>query len=245
MAAFGKWLGAGLGFALAGPLGALLGLFIGSVLDTKTVNPNQNRRENPINRSGGRGDFMFSLIVLATSIMKADGHIMRSELDYVKEFLKQNFGLEATHEAMGMIKELSNREIPLNEVCSQIRYNMDIPSKTQLLYFLFGVAKADNNVCEKEIEALENISNMLGIGSSTFNSIKSMHYKDTESAYQILEISSTATNEEIKKAYRKMAMVNHPDKVSHLGEDVRQSAEEKFTKINAAYEQIKKQRNIN
>ena len=86
---------------------------------------------------------------------------------------------------------------------------------------------------------------MLGIGYSTFNSIKSMHYNDVQSAYQILEISSTATNEEIKKAYRKLAMANHPDKVSHLGEDVRQSAEEKFTKINAAYEEIKKQRSIN
>ena len=178
-------------------------------------------------------------------IQKADGRIMRSELDYVKEFLKRNFGLEATQEAMGMIKKLSEQHIPLQEVCMQIRYNMAPASRTQLLYFLVGIAKADGNVCSHEIELLEQISDMLGIDKTTFNSIKSMHYDDLESAYRILGVSSSATDEEVKKAYRKMALENHPDKVSHLGEDIRKAAEEKFTQINVAYEKIKKQRNMN
>jgi len=247
MAKYGKWIGAGLGFALGGPLGALFGLFLGSAVDNiQTLNTNMNNPYPPGRAPGygGRGDFMFSLTVLATAVMKADGRIMRSELNFVKEFLKQNFGVEATREAMSMIKELCNRDIPLTEVCQQIRSNMDSPSLTQLLYFLFGIAKADGTVSALEINTLENISDLLGIHRTTFTSIKSMYYDDLESAYQVLGITSNATDEEIKKAYRKMAVENHPDKVGHLGEDIRKAAEEKFSQINVAYEKIKKQRGI-
>lgn len=96
MIKFGKWIGAGLGLALGGPLGGLLGLLIGNAIDniqTEPLNSNGTPGTPPVS---GRGDFLFSLTVLATAIMKADGRIMRSELDYVKEFLKHNFGLEAT-----------------------------------------------------------------------------------------------------------------------------------------------------
>ncbi len=242
MAKFGKWIGAGIGFVAGGPLGALLGLFIGSMFDNIQVIP-VNQASGGIHQTG-RGDFMFSLTVLATAIMKADGKITRIELNFVKAFLRRNFGDEATKEALQMIKELSTKEIPLAEVCQQIRFNMDTPSRTQLLYFLFGIAKADGSVCEQEIRLLTNIAMMMGIDTVTFNSIKSMYYDDLDSAYQTLGVGSDVSDEELKKAYRKIAMENHPDKVGHLGEDVRKAAEEKFTSINLAYDKIKKQRGI-
>ena len=208
MAKYGKWIGAGLGLALGGPLGALFGLFIGSMFDNiQTIAIPSDGGPIPPGQTG-RGDFTFSLTVLATAVMKADGRIMRSELDYVKTFLIRN-------------------------------------SKVQLLYFLFGIAKADGTVSTAEIGLLENISNRLGIDHVTFMSVKSMYYDDIESAYQVLGIDSSASNEEIKKAYRKIAMENHPDKVGHLGEDIRKAAEEKFSRINVAYEKIKKQRGMN
>ena len=173
MAKYGKWIGAGLGLALGGPLGALFGLFIGSMFDNiQTIAIPSDGGPIPPGQTG-RGDFTFSLTVLATAVMKADGRIMRSELDYVKTFLMQ------------MIKELSTRDIPVDDVCQQIRFQMPEASKVQLLYFLFGIAKADGTVSTAEIGLLENISNRLGIDHVTFMSVKSMYYDDIESAYSL------------------------------------------------------------
>lgn len=244
MAKYGKWIGAGLGFVMGGPLGALLGLFMGSVIDNVDVKVTSAPGSGSY-RAAGRGDFLFSLTVLLTAIMKADGKMTRSELDYVKKFLYTNFGEEAAKEALLMIRELHTKEIPLTEVCQQIRFNMDLSSRIQLLYYLFGVAQSDGCICQEEIRLIENIASQLGIDNTNFNSVKAMFYDDLDSAYQTLGITSSATDDEVKKAYRKMAMENHPDKVGHLGEDIRKAAEEKFTHINTAYEKIKKQRGIN
>ena len=245
MAKFGKWIGAGLGFAMGGPIGALLGLFIGSAFDASSSAPAGTPGNAPGNPRTGRGDFLCSLVVLATALMKADERVMRSELNYVKDFFRRNFGPEGEREALAMIKELLSKTIAVDEVCTQIRFNMTHDARVQLLYFLFGIAKADGNICENEIRLLDNIANLLGINEASYRSVKAMFYDDLNSAYSILGVSKDATNEEIKKAYRKMAIENHPDKVGYMGEDIRKAAEEKFSKINQAYEQIKKQRGMN
>jgi DnaJ like chaperone protein len=104
---------------------------------------------------------------------------------------------------------------------------------------------ADGAGHQKEIDAIEVAAQYLGVSSAEFRSVKAMFVKDTNSAYQILEVEPSASDDEIKKAYRKMAVKYHPDKVSHLGEDVQKAAKEKFQKLTEAYDQIKKQRGIN
>jgi DnaJ like chaperone protein len=69
-----------------------------------------------------------------------------------------------------------------------------------------------------------------------------MFVRETGGDYKILEVTPDASDSEVKKAYRKMAMKYHPDKVSHLGQDVKKQAEEKFRKVQEAYENIKKAR---
>ncbi|MDE5639935.1 MAG: TerB family tellurite resistance protein, partial [Odoribacter sp.] len=145
MAKFGKWIGAGIGFVMGGPLGALFGLFLGSAFDSATIVSDTSAPSQ-----SGRGDFMFSLTVLATAIMKADGCMTRSELTYVKNFLLQNFGEEATREGLSMINKLRSQDIPVMQVCTQIRYNMNPTLRTHLLYFLFGIAQADVNISTQE-----------------------------------------------------------------------------------------------
>jgi DnaJ like chaperone protein len=85
---------------------------------------------------------------------------------------------------------------------------------------------------------------MLGITATDYESIRNMFIPATDAAYRILEVDRSVSDEELKKAYRKMALKYHPDKVSHLGEDFRKTAEEKFKSVNEAWEKIKKERNL-
>lgn len=237
---FGKWLGGGLGWVVGGPIGGLIGFLVGSMIDSSAgsiPSLEADTRTTP-------GAFGISLLVLVAAVMKADGKVVKSELDYVKQFFVRQFGKDSAREALIMLKDLLKKEIPLNDVCSQISRNMDYSSRLQLLHLLFNISAADERFDANEVEVITKISDLLGIASGDFLSIKNMFIPDTDSAYKILEISPSATNDEIKKAYRQMAIKYHPDKVSHLGEEFRKTADEKFKKVNEAYARIKKERNI-
>jgi DnaJ like chaperone protein len=240
MGVFGKWLGGGLGFVMGGPIGGLLGFLVGSMIDGTTVHTSTYTSQRT-----SQGDFGMSLLVLVAAVMKADGKVVRSELDYAKQFFVRQFGRESAKEALLMLKDILKQEIPVRDVCQQIKGNMDYSSRLQLLHLLFNISLADSVIHPSEIEIIEKISAYLGVATSDFLSIKNMFIPETDSSYKILEIEPSSTNEEVKKAYRKMAMKYHPDKVSHLGEDFRKSADEKFAMVNQAYERIKKERNMN
>jgi DnaJ like chaperone protein len=241
MAKFGKWLVGGLGWAVGGPIGAIIGFALGSVFDdTKVL-----MQGGSYGKTTQIGDFSASLLVLAAAVMKADGSVLKSELEYVKKFFVKNFGAAHTQEQMLVFRELLKKEIPVREVCMQIRQNMEHAARLQLIHFLFGVSSADGAVHLREVEVIAEIAGYLGVNDADFNSLKAMFFKDSESDFKILEIPKSASDDEVKKAYRKMAVKFHPDKVSHLGEDIQIDAKEKFQKVQAAYENIKKQRGFN
>ncbi|MDR1415705.1 MAG: TerB family tellurite resistance protein [Odoribacteraceae bacterium] len=236
----GRWIGAGLGFALGGPIGALLGFVIGTALDTSASSP----AAAPSSRPTGRADFLYSLVILATAIMKADGKITRDELNHAKQFFRENFGQDGEREALAIIRQIMDKEIRVDQICLQIRQNMPPKARVQLLYFLFGLAKADGRVCDREMAILDRIADLLGLDATTYRSIRSMFREETDSAYAILGIPATATDEEVKKAYRRAALAHHPDKVGYMGDDIRLAAEKKFTTINNAYDKIKRERGL-
>jgi len=241
MGIFGKWLGGGLGWVVGGPIGGLLGFMLGSMLDGATgKSPTYTTRSVRTTQ----GDFGMSLLVLVAAVMKADGKVVKSELDYVKQFFVQQFGKESAKQALLMLKDILKQEIPVLDVCLQIKGNMDYSSRLQLLHLLFNISLADSKILPSEVEIIKRISGYLGVNSTDFLSIKNMFIPETDSSYKILEIDPSSSNDEIKKAYRRMAMKYHPDKVTHLGEDFRKTADEKFRKVNEAYERIKKERNL-
>jgi DnaJ like chaperone protein len=241
MGMFGKWLGGGLGFVMGGPIGGLMGFLVGSMIDSTTDHSDSTSSRHV---RTAQGDFSMSLLVLVAAVMKADGKVVKSELDYVKQFFIQQFGKDSAKEALLMLKDILKQDIPVRDICIQIGRNMDYSSRLQLLHLLFNISIADTTIHPLELELIGKISGAMGVASSDFLSIKNMFIPETDSAYKILEIEPASTNEEVKKAYRRMAMKYHPDKVSHLGDEFRKTADEKFKKVNEAYERIKKERNI-
>jgi len=192
-----------------------------------------------------QNDVPTMLMALSASIMKADGKVLVSELDYVKAFLRQQFGEQYSANHLQTLKHfLDSGAIPTERICQDIRLRMQLEVRVQLLHYLFGIAKADGSVSESEINVLRNISSLLGISTVDFESVKNMFYRNPDSDYKILGLDSNATDEEIKKAYRKMAIKFHPDKVASMGEEYEKGAKEKFQQIQNAYDNLKKSRGI-
>ncbi len=241
---FGKWLGGGLGWALGGPLGGILGFAVGSAFDAASVTVQTGGQTNFSSRtpSSNVGDFAASLLVLSAAVMKSDGKVLKSELDYIKRFLSTQFGEQNAQQQILLLQQILKQNIPLQDVCLQIKQYMPHSERLQIIHYLFGISKADGHVHESELQTIQTIANYLGVSAADFNSLKAMYFRDVNSDFLILEITSAASDDEVKKAYRKMAVKFHPDKVAALGEDVQKAANEKFQKVQSAYENIKKQR---
>ncbi len=253
-----KFIGAIAGYFLLGRhfFGVIIGFVIGQFIDQYlTVQARLKKGEKPEDifdyykqhsYTQGHNDFATMLVALSASVMKADGKVMKSELEYLKSFFSQQFGPNFTQEHLQTLKHfLDGGAIPLDQVCNDIRNRTQLEVRIQLLHFLFGLAKADGHVADQEIHAIRTISHLLGIPNTDFESVKNMFYRNVNSDYAVLGIESTATEEEIKKAYRQMAVRYHPDKVASMGEEYQKGAKEKFQKIQEAYENIKKARGIN
>ena len=244
MGLFLKLILTGLGWSFCGPLGGIIGYVVGSLFSSNSPRVIRSGVEDTFGNTEEKRDFNVTLLVLSAAVMNADGKVKRLELDYVKRFFLQNFGQERAESYIKMLREILKKEYNLYEVSQQVGHYMDYSSRLQLLHYLFGIANADGAISQEELGVVNTISDYMGITNSDFQSVKAMFIKETDSAYKILGVEPSATDEEVKRAYREMAKKNHPDLVSNLGEEVRQAAEKKFQEVNAAYETIKKQRGI-
>ncbi|WP_299047293.1 TerB family tellurite resistance protein [uncultured Polaribacter sp.] len=248
MGNFSKWLGAGLGFTLGGPIGAAIGFALGSFVDgfsdDDLKEEKQTYQNNKRTVDTQSGDFEMSLLVLASIVIKADGKVDKRELDFVRTQFLSMYGKQRANNAFKLFKGIVKKKISARQVCIQIRQNMSHASRLQLVHFLFGIAKADEFVVAAEVDEIKKIAGYLYINQRDFDSIKAMFYDATDNAYKILEIEKSASNSEIKTAYRKMVKKYHPDKLRDLGEEHIKGAKEKFQSIQEAYEKIKNERGI-
>ena len=275
--AAGKWIGGFLGFITAGPLGALAGFALGYLFDVglEAVNTpdHYNNREyddydhqrqrqyadeaarQRTYQEGQRNSFLFSLLALASYIIRADGKIMHSEMEMLRAFLRTNFGESAVTQGEEIVLKLFEQQkqmgatqfrSTIRSACAQIARNMSYSQRLQLLNFLVMIAQADGRVVAEEIQALKEVAISLSLSAEDVESMLNLRDSGTslEAAYKVLGIPSTATDDEVKAAYRKMALKHHPDRVSTLGDDVRKAAEKKFQEINDAKEKIYKARGL-
>lgn len=253
---FGKWIGGVAGFMAFGPLGALAGYALGALFDKTAAFQGQTQVEQDTTY-GQRNSFLFSMLVMASYIIKADGKIMHSEMEFVRKFLRINFGDNAAIEGNQILLNLFEQRKQMDatnpstfknmifQCGAQIKANLQYEERLQLLNFLAMIARSDNNVCQAEIDALKEVAISMGLSATEVESLLNLGGKSIDEAYKVLEIDSTATDDEVKAAYRKLARKHHPDRVASLGEDVRKAAEEKFRQINEAKEIIYKSRRLN
>ena len=191
-----------------------------------------------------RNSFFVSLLVLSSAVIKADGRTHPAELRTVREFIRTNFGEQAAAQAEQILQRLDREQVNIYSVGSQIAANMNYSQRLQLFQYLVSIAPSDGDFSTSEKSVLEAIASAIRLTSTDAASIIAMYFKEADSAYTVLEISPSATDDEVRSAYRRMAMKYHPDRVATLGPEVQKAAEEKFKKIQEAYATIKKQRGI-
>ena len=265
-----KWIGGFLGWVTWGPIGALIGYLLGKAVDKyidashqlpggestyQGQGQGQYRQQPGGGYTGGsssrryspdeqRNSFFVSLLVLSSAVIKADGKTDPAEVRTVREFIRTNFGEQAASQAEQILRQLDNQQVNIYSVGGQIASNMNYSQRLQLFQYLVSIATADGDFSKSEKNVLEAIASAIRLTSTDAASIIAMYYKEADSAYTVLEISPNATNDEVKAAYRRMAMKYHPDRVSTLGPEVQKSAEEKFKQVQDAYATIKKQRGM-
>lgn len=207
---------------------------------------------------GDRNSFLFSILVLASYIIRADGKVMHSEMEHVRSFLRTNFGNDALQQGEEILRRLFDRQKQMEsqqrgsyddivmQSCRQIATNLSYGQRLQLLAFMAGIVRADGIIDNREVDAMRKVARAMRLNDKEVDSMLNLRDASTslEAAYKVLEIAPTASDDEVKKAYRRMALKHHPDKVAALGEDVRRAAEKKFQEINAAKDLIYKSRGL-
>ena len=255
-----------------GALGALAGVALGALFEygLKAVNKDEGSRESGFAGGGDaweqaerqryyegqRNSFLFSLLVLASYIIKADGKVMHSEMEFVRSFLRRNFGEAAVEQGNRILLRLFDEQKRMDasrqgafketirQSCVQIAANMDYAGRLQLLNFLVMLAQADGSVPASEVDALKEVARFMGVADVDINSMLKLSGGTLDDAYDVLGVSPDATDDEVRAAYRKLALKHHPDRVAALGEDIRRAAEKKFQEINDAKERIYKARGM-
>lgn len=227
--------------------GAILGFIVGTLID------NWSRSSGGYKKVFGQGsgsqvspgDFELNLLSLASLVIKSDGKVSQTELDYVRAYFVQAYGKERANATFRTFNEvIKSREISAQRIGLYLQQRTRYEVRLQIIHFLFGIAKADGMVSQAELNQLYEISGFLNLMKRDFESIKAMFFKSADNAYKILEIEKSATDAEVKKAFRTMAKKYHPDKLQHMDEAYRKGAEEKFRKVQEAYEHIQKERGI-
>lgn len=239
-----KWIAAFLGFMFYGFRGAILGFIIGSLIDAMSSSKGgftvfkDNKKVSP-------GDFELHLLSLSAIVIKADGKVTQTELDYVRSYFVSAYGKERANAIFRTFNDvIKNRELSEARIAQYLAAHTQYEARLQITHFLFSIAKADGHVRQAEARKIQEIASYLRISTKDFESIKAMFFKSTGNAYKILEIEKSATDTEVKKAFRSMAKKYHPDKLQHMDEVYRKGAEEKFRKVQEAYEQIQKERGL-
>lgn len=211
----------------------------------------KTKPNNPQGRSRSREEFRLGLLALSALVIKADGHTHQNELDYVRHRFVQWFGQEQANYTFRQFNKNKMQMQNPEGTCRQLNRFIGYHARLQIVHYLFSTATADGSLNRPEHDLISQIASLLRISRADFLSISAMFTQQKggattlENAYRILEITPSATDEEVKKAYRRLALMHHPDKLADMGPSVQEEGRKKFLKIQEAYEKIKQARGMN
>ena len=167
----GKWILGGLGFAVGGPIGALVGVLIASAFETnKLVGKEEQRNFSRGQQRATQGDIRVSIIVLIACVIKADGRVLKSEINFIKPFLVRNFGEEGAKQALLMLKELLKQDIDSVAVAQQIGRYTTYSMRLELVNLLLQVANSDGDIDPHELNVIERIAVNMSVQSADYQS---------------------------------------------------------------------------
>lgn len=247
MSIWGKVIGGAAGFALGGPLGALIGAYAGHKMDMARTGAQRSYGPAGLDDQSRQVAFTMAVIVLSAKMAKADGVVSREEVIA----FKQIFHIPA--DEMGSVGKLfdeARKDAQGYEPYAEQIAHMFAGQPAvleELIGGLFQIALADGEVHPAEMEFLARVSAIFGFSHDDFERLCASYDRpETSSPYKVIGVSQDATDDEIKKAYRKLIVVNHPDKLIAQGlpQEFIDLANEKVAAINAAYDTIKKQRGM-
>ena len=267
MSWFNRILGGGLGFFFGGPIGSMIGLTIGHMLDKANENSTLNldddeSTEIPYNTDSYQAIFFSAIFSLLAKVAKADGRVSEEEGHHFLAILEQ-MGLQGKQRqfAIATFNEAKNSPYTHQEFAFQLyqiinkmpvhyRGQNRMVMLQQLFYTLVSMAAIDGQVSRAEDQLLREIATAFRFDETVIRQVYSQVHEGksftTDTAYDILGISTKASNEEIRNAYRKLVKETHPDTLIQQGlpPEMRTSAEKRFHEIQEAWEQIRKQRSI-
>ena len=238
MSIWGKIIGAGAGFAMGGPIGALLGGIAGHAVDRMA-------RDTDASDSTKQVAFTIGVIVLGAKMAKADGVVTRDEIAAFREVFQIP---DEEVKNVGRVFNTARRDAAGYEPYARqvARLFEDNPQVLEdLLHGLFHIAKADNMIHPAELTYLQGVAEIFGFGEHAFQRIRAHHMAaDKLDPYVILGVAHDADEATVKKAYRKLIRENHPDRLIAQGlpPEFIALGNEKMATINGAYDRVQEQR---
>ncbi|MCX7029443.1 MAG: TerB family tellurite resistance protein [Spirochaetes bacterium] len=252
MAIAGKLIGALVG-SIAGPLGTLFGGFLGHLIDRAVEErraagafaPGIGVAADPVSQA--QVNFLTCLIGLSIAVANTEGRVRQSQIEAMKAFFRDHlpYGQADQELIQGLIDSmyLERDRIDVEALATYFRGTTSPAGRLLLLRLLLQIAQADREgVSRAEEEMIRRIAALLGIADPFYRQARAETGRGAGRAFEILGVSPDAGAEEIKAAYRKMAMENHPDRVASLGPELVKIAEEKFKAIQEAYDQVRREK---
>lgn len=253
-----KIVGALIGFYFFGIFGAFIGFFLGSIVDRYSAYGIGG--VNPLSSAHRQAVFLETVFILMGKLAKADGHISKDEIAYVEQFI-QKLGMSAEHrqQAIALFKRGAAAGFDfapnLGQFMAVCGHTHSL--KQMLLVYLIVMALSDGRIDSAEERLLIDIAHHLGYDQAAFRRMLDMvlnqsHFAGGQAAsatalddaYKALGVSSESSDQEVKRAYRKLMSQYHPDKLMGQGvpEDMIAVATEQAKEVQVAYDLITKSR---